>query len=511
MERQDVRIESVGKQGGRIVILGAGPAGLGAAWRLRELGHADWELFEKEPRVGGLASSHVDDCGFTWDLGGHVVFSHYPYFDRALDSVLENQWIEHVREAWIWMRGRFIPYPLQNNIRHLPTQELLECLEGLLDARDRAASTPATFADWIEHSFGPGLARVFMTPYNRKVWAAEPAELGTQWVGDRVATVDFKRVLGNVIEGRDDLGWGPNATFRFPLHGGTGRIWQAVAERLPSERLHLGAEAVEIDAAAKTVRLSDGRTVEYDWLITTMPLDLLLRRISDLRFEISDLKFPLSALRSQISDLKSQISEAAVRGGLRHSSVHVVGVGLDGPIPDSLAGKCWMYFPEPELPFYRVTVFSNYSPNNVPKPGRQWSLMAEVSEAGSSCEDSPASTHDASRTTHNEIVRRTLDGLKAARLVPPDATVASLWHKRIERGYPTPVLSRDAVLEKIEPALIERGILSRGRFGAWKYEVGNMDHSFMQGVEAVDRVLLGRPETTVRFPAEVNRQPASRQ
>jgi len=497
-----VQIESEGKRGGRIVILGAGPAGLGAAWRLQELGHADWELFEKEQHVGGLASSHVDDRGFTWDLGGHVVFSHYPYFDRVLDSVLEGQWIEHVREAWIWMRGRFIPYPLQNNIRHLPTQELLECLEGLLDARDHAASTPATFADWIEHSFGPGLARVFMTPYNRKVWAAEPAELGTQWVGDRVATVDFKRVLGNVIEGRDDRGWGPNATFRFPLHGGTGRIWQAVAERLPAERLHLGMEAVEIDAAAKIVRLSDGRRVECDRLITTMPMDLLLGRISDLRFEISDPK-------SQISNLRSQISNPAVRGGLRHSSTHVIGVGLDGPIPDSLAGKCWMYFPEPELPFYRVTVFSNYSPNNVPTPGRQWSLMAEVSEAGSSCEGSPVPTHDTSRAPHDEIVRGTLDGLKAAGLIPPDATVASVWHKRVEHGYPTPVLGRDAVLERIEPALSERGILSRGRFGAWKYEVGNMDHSFMQGVEAADRILLGRTETTVRFPAEVNRQPSS--
>lgn len=475
MERQGVQTKGEAKQRGRIVILGGGPAGLGAAWRLHEAGCADWVLFERESHVGGLASSYVDDHGFTWDLGGHVVFSHYDYFDAVLDSVLQGQWVEHVRQAWIWMRGRFIPYPLQNNIRHLPTQELMECLEGLLDARDRAEAPAATFADWILRSFGPGLARVFMTPYNRKVWAADPAELGTQWVGDRVATVDLKRVLRNVIEGRDDLGWGPNATFRFPLHGGTGRIWRAVAERLPAERLCLGVEAVEIDAQARTVRLSDGRVVSFDRLVTTMPLDGLLRRTSN---------------------LGSQISDLALRDGLRCSCTHIVGVGLEGLVPESLAGKCWVYFPEPELPFYRVTVFSNYSAHNVANPGRQWSLMAEVSEA-----------RGAAGVSRDSVVRGTLDGLRAAGLIPSHAAVTSVWHRRIEHGYPTPVVGRDVVLDEIEGLLSERHILSRGRFGAWKYEVGNMDHSFMQGVEAVDRILLGRPETTVRFPDRVNSRP----
>jgi protoporphyrinogen oxidase len=471
-----------GDKPGRIVIIGGGPTGLGAAWRLQEAGYSNWDLFEKAPRVGGLASSYVDEQGFTWDLGGHVVFSHYAYFDRVLDSLLADQWLKHERQAWVWMRERFIPYPLQNNIRHLPTHELLECLDGLLDARDYAGPPPATFADWILRSFGPGLARVFMTPYNRKVWATEPAELDVQWVGDRVATVDLKRIVRNVIEGRDDLGWGPNATFRFPLHGGTGRIWQAMAERLPAERLHLDAEVVGIDAAGKSVHLADGRTAEYDRLITTMPLDRLL---------------------GKISNLKSQISDSPVSDGLTYSSTHVVGVGLDGPVPGQLAGKCWMYFPEPELPFYRVTVFSNYSPNNVPNPGRQWSLMAEVSESRSPGGVMGESACDA-------VVQRMLSGLRAARLIPPDAAVASLWHRRIEHGYPTPVLNRDRVLAEIEPPLYSMDILSRGRFGAWKYEAGNMDHSFMQGVEAADHILLGRPETTVRFPAEVNARPESR-
>ncbi len=182
---------------------------------------------------------------------------------------------------------------------------------------------------------------------------------------------------------------------------------------------------------------------------------------------------------------------------LRYSSTHVIGVGLAGAVPQRLATKCWMYFPEPQLPFYRVTVSSNYSPHNVSRPGRQWSLMAEVSESA------------ARRVEGTSVVRQTVDGLKAAGLIGPEAVIESLWHKRVEHGYPIPSLQRDAVLDQIEPLLWARNILSRGRFGAWKYEVGNMDHSFMQGVEAVNHILLGEPETTQRFPAVVNGPRAS--
>jgi protoporphyrinogen oxidase len=525
----------------KILIIGGGPTGLGAAWRLQEAGYTDWELFEKEAHVGGLAGSYVDENGFTWDLGGHVVFSHYDYFDSLLDSLLEHHWVRHVREAWVWMRERFIPYPLQNNIRHLPTPELIECLEGLLDAQNAGgASGPdwvappnsfdgarsvesvpprthgqtslpvppggSTFADWIVRSFGAGLARVFLTPYNLKVWATDPAQMSASWVGERVATVDLKRILRNVIEGRDDRGWGPNATFRFPLHGGTGRIWQAIAERLPPDHLHLGAEVTALDSRQKTVRLRNGREIGYDWLLTTMPLDCLVDR--RLGFESPGGSVKAEGLgdgsiayarnhRQAALDDATQNNLQLVAAQLRHSGTHVIGIGLSGPVPRHLATKCWIYFPEPELPFYRVTVFSNYSPNNVPHPGRQWSLLVEISESVAKPVD------------RANVVPQTLEGLKAAQLLGPGDAIESLWHRRVEHAYPTPTLPRDALLDQIEPALYSKHILSRGRFGAWKYEVGNMDHSFMQGVEAVNHILFGAPETTLHSPATVNAQKPS--
>ena len=78
----------------------------------------------------------TDERGFTWDHGGHVLFSHYEYFDRLMDDLLGKAWIDHERESWIWLMERFVPYPFQNNIRRLPRRALWECIEGLLNRPD---------------------------------------------------------------------------------------------------------------------------------------------------------------------------------------------------------------------------------------------------------------------------------------------------------------------------------------------------------------------------------------
>lgn len=106
---------------------------------------------------------------------------------------------------------------------------------------------------------------------------------------------------------------------------------------------------------------------------------------------------------------------------------------------------------------------------------------------------------------NDTVLEDTIRGCINTQLLLPDSEIVSTYHRKFTPGYPTPSLDRDAALQEVLPVLQERfGILSRGRFGSWKYEVGNQDHSFMLGVEAVDRALFGAPEMTLESPDFVN-------
>src|SRR5438105_3457954 len=159
----------------RVVILGAGPTGLGAAYRLKELGHDRLHVYDRAGQVGGLATSHTDEQGFTWDIGGHVQFSHYRYFDRLMEEALGDRWLRHERESWVWIEDRFVPYPFQNNIRYLTPETRWKCIQGLVELyKQPFVGRPRNFGEWIDATFGDGLASVFMRPYNFKVWAYPP-------------------------------------------------------------------------------------------------------------------------------------------------------------------------------------------------------------------------------------------------------------------------------------------------------------------------------------------------
>ncbi len=450
----------------RILILGAGPTGLGAASRLHELGHANFLVLEQENHPGGLASSFRDAQGFVWDVGGHIQFSHYEYFDRLMDLALGEGWIHHQRESYISMCGRFIPYPLQSNLRHLPREVMAECVLGLLRVGQNHSPRTRNFGEWIRASFGEGIARHFLLPYNAKVWAHPLEIMSHSWTGERVAKVSLERVLENVLLEKDDVKWGPNETFRFPLNGGTGAVWRAVAALLPAGTVRYGTRVESIDAGGRRARTADGVEWEYDYLISSLPLDRLCCLIG------------------------ATVLDPAAR--LRHSSVHVVGVGFAGSPPESLTQKCWIYFPEAACSFHRVTLFSRYSPNNVPDAGRYWSLMAEISES----EFKPVD--------RERLLEQTLEDFYRIGLVQRGDRIASAWTHLASYGYPIPTTDRDEILSCVQPCLESMGIFSRGRFGGWKYEVSNQDHCCMQGVEVAEHLLRGAAETTYPNPEAVN-------
>ncbi len=443
----------------RIVIIGAGPTGLGAGYRLDELGYDDWVLLEAGDRVGGLATSFVDEAGFTWDIGGHVMFSHYDYYDRLVDRLMGGEYSTLDREAWVWMEDRFIPYPFQNNIRDLEPQTVFDCLMGAIRAAAAAdtAPPPADFGEWVTQTMGDGIGRHFMIPYNFKVWATPADRMSFNWIGERVSVVDVEALLRNVLFDKPEKRWGPNSTFTYPLRGGTGHLYEGM-RRFVEHKLELGTRAVAVDPVARCVTTADGRTFPYDVLLTTMPLD---------------------ALVPAVQGAPDAVRAAATR--LTSSGSHIVGIGVDRPTDSD---KNWIYFPEPDVPFYRVTYLSNYSPYITPQPG-QLALLTETSHSAFKHEDP------------DTIVDRVVDGLVRTGLLTDEdrGRIVSRWHCAPAQSYPVPTVERDEALGTIQPWLRAQDIWSRGRFGGWLYEIGNMDHSAMQGVEFVDHVLRGEPET----------------
>jgi protoporphyrinogen oxidase len=312
-----------------------------------------------------------------------------------------------------------------------------------------------------------------------------------QWLGERVAAPDVKTVTRNVILQKTAGNWGPNATFRFPARDGTGGIWIAVAKTLPKEKTRFGktGTVTKVDAEKKEVELADGTTVRYQRLISTMAVDALAQFIGDQKL---------------ISLTKE----------LFFSSTHVIGVGIRGERPERIGDKCWLYFPEDNCPFYRATIFSNYSPYNQPqknvklptiqlangsrrqsmqaKQGPYWSIMLEVSESSMKPVD------------NENLLKECIQGLVNTDMLKPTDEIVSMYNRRFDHGYPTPTLEREGALKQLLPALLEKGIYSRGRFGSWRYEVGNQDHSFMLGVEAADNILNGAAELTLNYPDFVN-------
>ncbi|MEU8543048.1 FAD-dependent oxidoreductase [Streptomyces sp. NPDC048717] len=448
---------------GRIVILGAGPCGLACADELRRLGHRDWLLLEAAPVPGGLARSVVDPAGFTWDLGGHVVFSHFGEFDRLLAELFTaEELLHHDRSSFIRFRDRWVPYPFQQHLHCLPPEDATKCLQDLLllagRQPDQGLPDGADFATWLHQMYGQGLVERFFGPYNSKIWSTSPSRMASSWVAERVAPVNVDEVLAAFCGAAPPARkWGPNATFAFPARGGTGEIWRRLAARVDA-RLRTGTRALAVDPAVRTVTLDGGEVISYDHLVATGPLDRL------------------TAMTAGAPD-----TVRAAAGRLKHTTVAMVGLGYQAPTTDA---RSWLYFPQPEVPFYRATNFSKYAPANVPGSDTQTysAWMTEISLSPDT------------RLDHDRLIHDCDQALRRHGLVPEHAPLASSHLELIEYAYPVPTLDRDAALAEVVPWLEERGIYPRGRFGTWRYEIGNMDHAVKMGIDIARRLFDGTPE-----------------
>lgn len=443
------------------LIVGAGVCGLGAGIRAHT-SEKTWLMVEKESGPGGLSRTLEED-GFKIDFGGHVGANHAKFVDDVMQAAVgaydgEN-WLNHKRISHVIMEDekqiRKVPYPFQKNLKFLSEESMKDCIEGLLNRDQRV--TPENFKEWILYNFGKGISELFMNKYNFKVWAHPLEMMSHDWVSDRVAKIDAYEAVKNVLEDQENSQWGPNNMFNYPLKG-TGEIYNKIAEILPSKNQLYNTSVDTIDKDRKTATLSDGTLVKYKYMVSTMPLDILMKKV----------------------DMEPDTTK------LRHSSTNVILFGFEGKSPNG--DSCWMYFPDDGVPFYRSTVFSNYSPENTPDPTRYYSLMLEVSESHYKPVD------------QDSLVDQCLQACKKMGLVSDGSILIKTIKERVEYGYPIPALNTRRYVRETRKELKKSGIYSSGRFGAYMYSISNMDGALMQGVQSVDNALYGATESWIETP-----------
>ena len=469
-----------------VLIAGCGPCGIGAALELEESTGAasgqNYLVVDPGASPGGWASSRETPEGFTFDFGGHVLFPHkyYPKFVELLDS-LPLEWVASVPKRGVSLDGRFMPYPAQRNLQRLSPARLVAALASLLRRRlekmlpfRRRETVGLDLESYLLKQFGEYLTETLMGPLNSKMWGHATSALSNQWVMLRsgskqrnVADVSLRQTVRNVLTMQDSPGWTSDTFVTYPARGGSGAIWTAIAARIPAEKMLLGRSIQSIALAEKIATLDNGARIKYGHLISSMPLDTLLRSIDGRR------------------DLHAQ-AERFVCARSR-----LFGYGIKGTIASRYEGLHSFHVPDADQPFWRVTFPANVSAGTAPEGS--FSVLCEVSEPASE----PAKEQQ-------ELERRVEAGLRRLGIIGKSQEIVSRFHQTIEHGYPVPFLGRDLLLNEVQTVLEQAGIYSRGRFGAWKYEISNQDHAFMQGVEVVRRLLYGIPEQTYCDPHQVN-------
>ena len=413
----------------QFVVIGAGPAGIGAGIALGE--HA--VVVDGCPEVGGLART-VELDGAVFDLGGHSF--HTPHADVRALVCSSVEMVEQRRDARCHSHGQMIPYPFQAHFRELDDPEVVrECATGLAEAGGGGGA--ANLAAFLSGRYGAGIARHFLLPYNRKLWRVDLEGLAVDWVGERIAPPEREREPFAGSGGRrrplqDDT------MVAYPARGGFGEIWRALAERLGD--LRLGRSVVRVDPLRREVVLAGGEVLRWRRLVSTMPLPDLLSLVSDVPAEL--------------------VADAGQLGFLSLALVLVVvGHPVDTPIQR-------VYCAGPESPAHKTVMSHTSSPHLRALPHH--GILAEVS-----C---PVDR----RWPDGELEHQVVQGLVTMKLIESPAEVRSTRTIRVRYGYPLPTHDRAPIVERSRRWLEERGIHTVGRFGEWAYI--NSDEALRRGL-----------------------------
>jgi protoporphyrinogen oxidase len=445
----------------RVVVVGAGPAGLTAACGAREAG-MEVTVLEKDPEYVGGISRTVRKGGYRFDIGGHRFFSKSEEVTRWWKSRLPNDFIQVRRMSRIYYRGKYFDYPLKawNALSGLGLFTSIACVASYSWARLFPRRPEVSFEDWVSNRFGRRLFSIFFKTYTEKVWGIPTSQLSADWAAQRIKGLSLSKAILNAFKGGQPS-TGPTIktlidTFDYPRLG-PGQMWEQAAADLKAQggRLEMGRRVTRIIrdgdrvTAVETAGGDGGHSVEPgDQFIVSMPL-----RDTVLAFDP-----PLA-----------EPVQAAARG-LAYRDFIAVALVVEGenPFPDN-----WIYIHEPGVRLGRVQNFKNWSEAMIGRQGTTCLGLEYFCFEG----DGLWTMADA------ELVELGKRELAQLGLCTPDrVTEGSVV--RVEKAYPIYGPGYQDNLDTIRAAL---GSLANfqvvGRNGMHKYN--NQDHSMMTALLAV--------------------------
>ncbi len=315
----------------RYLVLGAGPAGLTVANRLKQLGNDSIIVLEREKVAGGLCRSvDVDDAPF--DIGGgHFLDVRRPKVNDFLFQFMpKSEWNKYERDSRILINEELINSPIEANIWQMKQELQIEYLKSIAIAGcNLGVPMPEKFIDWIEWKLGKKIATDYMIPYNQKMFAEELEELGIYWL-DKLPNVSFEETLLSCLN-RQACGTQPgHAQFYYPKKYGYGEVWLRMADDIKGN-IKYGMKVNSIDFCNKKVKTHEGETYCADVIISTIPwteFEELIGMPDEMKRSISKLKY--SSIETRYFE-KNLDTEAQ-----------------------------WIYCPDQSLPYHRILVRHNF-------------------------------------------------------------------------------------------------------------------------------------------------------
>jgi protoporphyrinogen oxidase len=450
-------------------IIGAGPAGLTAAYVLSRHG-VPVIVFEADPEyVGGIART-ARYKGYHFDIGGHRFFSKSQEIEALWSELLPEDMLERPRSSRIYYKGKFFTYPLRATeaLRKLGVAESARCLLSYARARLAPVEHPRSFEDWVSNQFGRRLFTIFFKTYTEKVWGMSCKEISADWAAQRIKGLSLATAALNAIRpkrrppARGDVIKTLIDTFRYPRRG-PGMMWEACTARI----VDLGGQ-VRLGARVVGCRLDQARrrwTIEYEG-----PGDR--RHVVDVDHVISSA--PIRELVHGITPPMSETARAAAEALKYRDFLTVVLILKDrGAVTDN-----WIYIHDPGVRVGRVQNFKSWSPEMVPDPSMACYGLEYFCFEG----DGLWSASDADLI---DLGRRELCRIGLAS--PPDVVDGCVVRQR--KAYPVydSDYARHVAAIRAEIARAYPHLHLVGRNGMHKYN--NQDHAMMTAILSARNIL----------------------